>query len=93
MKDEILEEIEPKSTWIQKYFGISVKIFALLVVLVIGVGVYLGILLFGDNSLEVLLQLEEYESYLQREVKELKQENAVLQKEYFELLELDPNKK
>jgi hypothetical protein len=55
------------------------------------VGVYIGILLFGDNSLDVLLGLEEYEDYLKDEIVRLKQENATLQKEYFELKELDPD--
>ena len=57
-----------------------------------GLAVYLNILLFGDNSLEVLLQLEEYEDYLQNEINGYKSENAALQKEYFELKELEPEK-
>ena len=54
-------------------------------------GVYIGIILFGENSLQVLLNLEEYELFLKEEVVKLKTENADLQKELFELKELDPD--
>ena len=61
--------------------------------LVLVFGIYLGILLFGDNSLEVLMDLEEYELYLDNEIKTLKNENATLQKQLFELRELDADTK
>jgi hypothetical protein len=56
--------------------------------IVIGFGVYLGMLLYGTNSLEVLFGLQDYEAYLQGEVHRLKNENAELQREYFELKEI-----
>jgi hypothetical protein len=39
--------------------------------------------------LQVLLELEEYENYLKEDIERLKTENASMQKEYFELKELD----
>lgn len=76
----------------ERYLGLSLPKFLLFLSIIIVLALYLNILLFGDNSLEVLLQLEEYEGYLQKEINGYKSENAALQKEYFELKELEPEK-
>ena len=76
----------------EQYLGLSLPKFLFFLLIIIILGLYLNILLFGDNSLEVLLQLEEYEDYLQNEINSYKSENAGLQKEYFELKELEPEK-
>lgn len=68
------------------------KIFTL-VVLVSGFGIYVGDLLFGKSSLDVLLNLQSDQEHLSQKVLELKRENALLQKEYFELKDLDPDTK
>jgi uncharacterized small protein (DUF1192 family) len=39
--------------------------------------------------LSVLLELEEHQSYLSEDIERLKAENAALQKQFFELKELD----
>lgn len=46
--------------------------------------------LFGDNSLEVYNSLKHKKEYLKKEIKRLQKENAYLQKEYFELKNLEP---
>ena len=56
---------------------------------VVVISIYLGILLFGTNSVEVLLELENQEKRLRRSIEYLKMENARLQKEYFELKQLE----
>ena len=89
MRDELFEDIEHQQSLSEKYLGLSWSKLILAVVLIVLLGIYIGILLFGDNSLEVLLGLEEYEAYLKEEIERLKTENAVMQKEYFELKELD----
>ena len=61
------------------------------IVAVILFGVYIGDLFFGRSSLDVLLGLESEKEQLERRVEELKHENAALQKEYFELRQLDPD--
>lgn len=76
----------------EHYLGLSLPKFLTALVIIVTMAVYLGILLFGNNSLEVLLQLEEYESYLHHEIESYKSQNAALQKEYFELKELEPDK-
>lgn len=53
-------------------------------------GIYLGILIYGDNSLTILNQLKENKENLIKENKELKIENQKLQKEFFELKQLEP---
>ena len=87
-KEELFEEIDTSQTITQKYLGLSLKKFFLLLALVIVLGVYLGVLLYGTNSLEVLFGLQDYENYLQDEIVHLKKENAELQREYFELKEI-----
>jgi len=47
-------------------------------------------LLFGKNSIEVYTSLNKKETYLKAEIKRLQQDNARLQKEYFELKNLEP---
>ncbi len=82
----------PKQSLTEEYLGLSIKQFLSIFTIVLILGWYLNILLFGTNSLEVLLQLEEYESYLSSEISHYKEENSALQKEYFELKELEPEK-
>ncbi|MEJ2414277.1 MAG: hypothetical protein P8Y22_03280 [Sulfurimonas sp.] len=87
-KDELFEEIDTEQNIVQKYLGLSLKKFFLLAFVVITFGIYLGIILYGTNSVEVLLNLQDYEGSLQNEVVRLKSENAELQREYFELKEI-----
>ncbi len=89
--NELYEEIAHHQSTAERYFGLSWAKLFIALVLVIFLGVYIGVLLFGENSLEVLFQLEEYEDYLINETDRLKLENAALQKEYFELKGLQPD--
>ena len=88
---DLLDEIEAEQSLPARYLGMSWQKLGVLALIVIFSGIYIGIILFGENSLQVLLNLEEYESFLHEEVKELKIENSNLQKELFELKELDPD--
>ena len=47
-------------------------------------------ILFGDNSLQVYNSLKYKKEYLESEILRLQKENAYLQKEYFELKNLEP---
>lgn len=58
--------------------------------LVILLGLYVGSLFFGVNSLRVLWSLEAKKGEFQEQVYQLRRENALLQKEYFELKGLEP---
>lgn len=60
--------------------------------LVVALGVYMGCLLFGDNSYEVLANLKVRQAKLYERVQNLQYENAKLQKQLFELKELEPPK-
>ncbi|DAB39463.1 MAG: hypothetical protein A2023_04055 [Sulfuricurvum sp. GWF2_44_89] len=73
----------------ERYFGLSTQKFLVAASIVLSVGVYMGFIFFGDNSLSVLLELEEHQDYLSEDIERLKAENASLQKQYFELKELD----
>ena len=48
-------------------------------------------LLFGTNSYEVYSSLTSKQNYLNDEIRRLQLENARLQKEYFELKNLEPD--
>lgn len=48
-------------------------------------------ILFGDNSLQVYNSLKSKKAYLENEILRLQRENAYLQKEYFELKNLEPD--
>ncbi|MDD2780404.1 hypothetical protein [Sulfuricurvum sp.] len=80
---------EEQESLSEKYFGLSTKKFLLASGIVLIVGVYMGFIFFGNNSLSVLLDLEEHQNYLVEDIERLKAENATLQKQYFELKELD----
>ncbi|WP_200762820.1 FtsB family cell division protein [Nitrosophilus alvini] len=84
---EILDDLGSKS--FKETFFWFLKIFGAVVAVVL-LGLYIGTLLFGKNSVEVLFELQEQEKLLKKEVNRLKQENAKLQKEYFELKQLEP---
>ena len=87
-KEELYESIDTSQSVTQKYFGLSLKKFLVLSLFVTLLGVYFGMILYGTNSLEVLLGLGEYESRLHKETDRLKKQNAQLQREYFELKEI-----
>ena len=87
-KEELFEDIDNTQSITQKYLGLSLSKFLLLSFIVLVAGVYIGILFYGTNSIEILFGLEEYQDYLDTEIHNLRGENAELQREYFELKEI-----
>ena len=86
--EELFQEIDNTQSITQKYLGLSLYKFFTLFSIVVAFGIYVGVLLYGSNSLEILFGLQDYETYLQSETLRLKNENAELQREYFELKEI-----
>ena len=86
--EELFEKIDNKQCITEQYFGLSLSKFLFYFSIVIIFGIYLGVIFYGTNSLEVLIELQDYENYLQTEVHNLKETNAELQREYFELKEI-----
>ncbi len=70
--------------------GLSVKTLLIALIGILVFGIYVGILIYGENSLTVLNQLKEKKQGLLIKGKELKSENQRLQKEFFELKQLEP---
>jgi hypothetical protein len=70
--------------------GLSIKALLVTAIGILLFGIYVGILIYGENSLTVLNQLKEKKYGLTEERKSLKNENQRLQKEYFELKQLEP---
>ena len=78
----------------KKLLSSSVKKFTLIAIFSIAITLFLSYhvanLLFGVNSYEVYSSLKNKRAYLQSEIVRLQQDNARLQKEYFELKNLEP---
>ena len=70
--------------------GFSFKTFLITFLGVLLFGIYIGVLMYGENSLTVLDQLKDKKELLMQEKKALKLENQKLQKEFFELKQLEP---
>ena len=56
----------------------------------LGAGLYLGYLLFGNNSVEVLVRLKAQKNTLVNNSKMIEEQNANLQKQIFEIRGLKP---
>lgn len=61
-----------------------------LVLVTVFLAQHIADLFFGDNSIEVYSALKQKEAHLQNEIIRLQADNARLQKEYFELKNLEP---
>jgi len=70
--------------------GFSLKTLLVTAIGILLFGIYVGVLIFGENSLTVLHQLKTKKQRLIEEGRELKYKNQNLQKEYFELKQLEP---
>jgi hypothetical protein len=69
---------------------LSLKTILITLIGILLFGIYMGILLYGENSWSVLSQLENKKHSLLNEEKALKQENQKLQKRFFVLKQLEP---
>ena len=87
-QDELYDEIDRSQSITEKYFGLSACKFIIAFCVVLFSGIYIGSLLYGTNSLQVYMKLEDYNDYLKAQIVTLKQQNANKQKEYFELKEI-----
>jgi len=70
--------------------GFSLTTFLVTALGILLFGIYVGVLMYGENSLTVLNQLKEKKEYLIQEKIAIKSENQRLQKEFFELKQLEP---
>jgi hypothetical protein len=75
---------------VEEIAGLSLKTLLVTAIGILLFGIYLGILIYGENSLTVLNQLKEKKQGLTQEERVLKIENQRLQKEFFELKQLEP---
>jgi len=70
--------------------GLSIKTLLITLLGILLFGIYVGVLIYGENSLTVLSRLKEKKHDLIFEARSLNKENQVLQKKYFELKQLEP---
>lgn len=86
---EILKEYDESEIKRSYSFKTIVKIISLLLCVVL-FGIYVGNIMFGKRSLDVMLGLQDQKEQLKKDVEILKKRNAELQKSFFELKELEP---
>ncbi len=86
MRGEALSDTQK----VEAIAGLSLKALLVTAIGILLFGIYIGILIYGENSLTVLNHLKEKKHALIQEEKALKTENQRLQKEYFELKQLEP---
>jgi len=70
--------------------GFSLKTFLVTALGILLFGIYVGVLMYGENSLSVLNKVKEEKQKLVEEKRAIKVENQRLQKEFFELKQLEP---
>jgi len=75
---------DDRSEWL----GLPLKSLVAILIGVVLLGIYIGILLFGENSILVLDKLQKEERSLEQQKLQIKASNQKLQKEYFELLQI-----
>ena len=84
---EVLDEyVEKKPFDFRLFFR-----FMFIAFCVICFGIYVGNIIFGKRSLDVMLSLQDQRARLQEDIETLKAQHAQLQKAYFELKELEPS--
>jgi len=87
---QITDEISQNPAKRESGFSFLQVVF--LIFLVLLAAVYMGETLFGKNSLDVLLSLRKQQKILDSKIARISKENAILQKKYFELHALMPEK-
>jgi len=80
----------PKTGKVEAIAGLSLKAILITLIGLLLFGSYVTVLIYGENSLTVLNHLNEKKEMLRQEEKSLKVENQKLQKELFELKQLEP---
>lgn len=71
-----------------EWLGFSLSSLAMIGIAGIALVAYLGVLIFGENSITVLNKLQNDKENLLKQRKNLQSSNQKLQKEYFELKQL-----
>lgn len=86
---EILKEYDENEIRRSYSFKNFLRLF-IITIIVILFGIYIGNMMFGKRSLDVMLNLQDQREQLKKDVEILKKYNAELQKTYFELKDLEP---
>ena len=73
-----------------KNFAPTLTHLIILTIFILGIGVYVGNVLFGPTSLATISYLDNKEKYLKKEISLLKKENALYMKKYLDLKAVEP---
>lgn len=69
--------------------GVSIKVLLITILGIFLFGIYVGVLIYGENSLTVLNTLRTKKTYYTLQSQRLKNENRRLQKIYFQLKQVE----
>lgn len=83
------EELLEKSSKLWR-LAYTYRVWFVLFGILVGIGLYLGYLLFGNDSVEVLVRLKTQKNALINDSKMIESQNANLQKQIFEIRGLKP---
>ena len=78
------KDTEPIIVRVEKIVGLSIKIFIVIAILVILMGIYIANLIYGDSSLTRLEYLRHEKIIIKNNIVKLKLDNAKLHKQYLE---------
>ena len=70
---------------------LSLRTLLITLLLLMLFGIYVGVLLYGENGYFALRRLDAELSQVQQEIRYYRHTNQILQKHYFELKELEPS--
>jgi len=73
-----------------KRLKISLKSKLIIILSLLILSLYVNIILFGQNSFIILIKLQKERKFLTQKAIDLKNSNQKLQKEFFELKNLEP---
>ena len=70
--------------------GVSLKTLLITVLVLLLLGIYIGVVIYGENSLSALYRLKAKQEALAKQKERLQHQNMQLQKHYFELIQFEP---
>ncbi|MCK4441563.1 MAG: hypothetical protein KAU90_06130 [Sulfurovaceae bacterium] len=78
------KDTEPIIVRVERIVGLSLKIFVVIAIFVIIMGIYIANLLYGNSSLSRLEYLRHEKMIIKNNITKIKQDNAKLHKQYLE---------
>ena len=82
--------MNPKEPHRETLAGISLKTMLLTLFALLMLGIYIGVVVDGENSVTVWYELKQKQAHLEQQKRHLQEENMKLQRFYIELKQFEP---